>query len=163
MNKKEYRTIDKSEWMRGEWDSEPDKIQWTDESTGMPCLIVRGPSGALCGYVGVTDSHPFYEKGYSAAAVDIDGGIEVHGGLTYSDKCQPGEDESKGICHAPTPGEPDDVWWFGFDCYHCFDIGPRRLKQNIKDGFHDPASEYRSVRYVELQVAKLAKQLKEQS
>ena len=24
----EYRTIDKSAWPRGEWDAEPDKMQW---------------------------------------------------------------------------------------------------------------------------------------
>jgi hypothetical protein len=24
----------------------------------------------------------------------------------------------------PNPGEPDDVWWFGFDCAHCDDMSP---------------------------------------
>lgn len=54
MERIEYRgVVDKSGWARGVWDSEPDKIQWQDAETGLPCLIVRGPVGALCGYVGV--------------------------------------------------------------------------------------------------------------
>jgi hypothetical protein len=57
---KEYRTIDKTLWPRGEWDDEPDKMQWQDEATGLPCLIVRGPVGALCGYVGVPEGHPCF-------------------------------------------------------------------------------------------------------
>lgn len=27
---KYYNVIDKSKWPRGEWDNEPDKIQWVD-------------------------------------------------------------------------------------------------------------------------------------
>lgn len=49
----EYRTADKSQWGEGPWTAEPDKRQWRDEATGLPCLIVRGPHGAFCGYVGV--------------------------------------------------------------------------------------------------------------
>lgn len=77
----EYRTVDKSGWGDGPWQSEPDKRQWRDEATGLPCLIVRGPSGALCGYVGVPATHPLHGKEYDAADV------EVHGGLTFSDHC----------------------------------------------------------------------------
>lgn len=60
----EYHTVDKSTWADGPWKNEHDKVQYTDPVTGMPCLIVRGPSGALCGYVGVNEGHPCYEKGY---------------------------------------------------------------------------------------------------
>lgn len=77
----EYSTRDKSEWGAGPWHSEPDKRQWRDPVTGLPCLIVRGPSGALCGYVGVSSSHPLFQKDYDSADV------EVHGGLTFASKC----------------------------------------------------------------------------
>jgi hypothetical protein len=61
----EWTNRDKSEWARGPWDHEPDKMQWQDEATGLPCLIVRGPAGALCGYVGVGPTHPWFGIGYS--------------------------------------------------------------------------------------------------
>ena len=35
---REYRTVDKSTWARGPWDTEPDKMQWRDEATGLDCL-----------------------------------------------------------------------------------------------------------------------------
>ena len=66
MDRIEYKYVDKTEYeIRGSWDNEPDKIQWEDEETKLPCLIVRGPLGALCGYVGVDESHPLFEKDYS--------------------------------------------------------------------------------------------------
>jgi len=78
----EYRTQDKSTWeVRGEWDNEPDKVQWKDEATGLPCLIVRGPLGAWCGYVGVSEGHKFFGKDYD----DVD--ADVHGGLTFAKGC----------------------------------------------------------------------------
>lgn len=56
-NFREYRTIDKSLWNRGQWDNEPDKVQWIDDTTGLDCLIVRTHRGNLCGYVGVGPDH----------------------------------------------------------------------------------------------------------
>lgn len=85
MQRLEYRNVvDKSDWPRGEWDNEPDKIQWQDEATGLPCLIVRNNHmGFLCGYVGILKSHPLYGKGYDDVPYD-DG---PHGGLTYANSC----------------------------------------------------------------------------
>ena len=37
----EYNNYDKSEWKQGEWQNEPDKVQFEDEATEYPCLIVR--------------------------------------------------------------------------------------------------------------------------
>lgn len=82
MERIEYRgVVDKTGWTEGEWNDEPDKIQWLDEATGLPCLIVRGPVGALCGYVGVAPEHAFHGKGYD----DLD--VDVHGGLTFAHGC----------------------------------------------------------------------------
>lgn len=145
MERIEYRTKNKSGWPRGEWDAEPDKIQWQDAETGMSCLIVRGGSGALCGYVAVTDTHPFYKKDYDSVPV------EVHGGLTYADLCMDAA-EDHGVCHRPGKGEPDNVWWFGFDCAHYGDHSPAYAR--------DASDErYKSVSYVEAQVKSLARQL----
>jgi len=59
-----------------EWETEPDREDFVHAE--LPCLILRGPMKALCGYVGVPPSHPVYQKEYN----DID--VAVHGGLTFS-------------------------------------------------------------------------------
>lgn len=170
MQTKQYTTVDKSEWPRGAWDEEPDKVQWQDPSTGLPCLIVRASAGVLCGYVGVPESHPWHGRTYSAPIGEctaecteedhyghcIDSRIRVHGGLTFSDACEPGAHEARGICHIPAPGEPDHVWWFGFDCGHHRDLSPgyaRILPSLMRDG------EYRDLAYVRAEVTALAAQL----
>lgn len=188
----EYRHADKSTWGRGPWLTEPDKKQWQDQATGVPCLAVRNHSGAWCGYVGVPPGHPAHGKDYDS--VDV----EVHGGLTFADKCADASPDSwarlqkrlrdavsearqypKGdaaqliqrctaagqdydtfveyvrahhICHLPEPGEPDDVWWFGFDCAHFGDCSPA-YDNLLRDG------EYRTLEYVEHEVGALARQL----
>lgn len=149
----EYRTIDKSAWGDGPWQSEPDKRQWQDLETGLPCLIVRGPSGALCGYVGVSPDHPAHGKGYDSDPV-ID--IEVHGGLTFAKGCGHGDDPAKGICHIPGDGDADHVWWFGFDCAHGWDISPA---YDSYGGWKQEGAQYRGQAYVEAQVRLLAGQL----
>jgi hypothetical protein len=133
----EYRTVDKSAWGPGEWADEPDKVQWQDEATGLPCLAVRNHHGVWCGYVGVAPGHPWHGMGYS----DVDDDISVHGGLTFANACSPGKEEH-GICHKPDPGEPEHVWWFGFDCGHCDDLIPRRYLEYAAL----PGEAYRSAR-----------------
>lgn len=134
----EYK-INRARFSRGPWDNEPDKLNWKDKETGMPCMIVRNSMGALCGYVAVHRGHPHYGKDYDA--VDV----ECHGGLTYANKCV------GHICHAPEPGEPDDVWWFGFDCAHAWDFIP-----SCSD---DGDGTYRDIGFVREQVTALARQL----
>lgn len=142
----EYHTVDKSAWADGPWKNEHDKVQYTDPVTGMPCLIVRGPSGALCGYVGVNEGHPCYEKGYE------DVPVEVHGGLTYSAFCTENE---HGICHIPEEGEPDKVWWLGYDCAHLGDKCPAYERF----GSFGYGEVYRNMDYVKGENAQLARQL----
>ena len=145
----EYRTVNKSGWERGPWDSEPDKKQWQDADTGLPCLAVRGPGGHWCGYVGVAPGHPYHGKDYDACDVD------VHGGLTFADACSPKEGEADGICHKPDAGEPDHVWWLGFDCAHLGDYSPKYAEYRRSYG----GETYRTLGYVERQCRALAKQL----
>ncbi len=103
----------KKEWGEGPWQEESDRLEW--EYKGFPCLMRRNMeiTGSWCGYVAVPPGHPAFEKGYDDVEVD------VHGGLTYANHCQ------GPICHVPAPGEPDNVWWLGFDCAHGFDLSPR--------------------------------------
>lgn len=144
----EYRTIDKRKWGHGPWQEEPDKVQWKDEVTGLPCLAVRNPRcGHWCGYVGVAEGHPYFGKSY------FDCDVEVHGGLSFAAFCRPEENLEGSVCHVPEPGEPDHVWWLGFDCAHAFDTLP------AFPGVAVPGSSYKSLDYVKDQCARLAQQL----
>lgn len=162
METKAYTTIDRAAlgWPSGEWDGEPDKLQWPDEATGLPCLAVRHPRlGNWCGYVGVSPEHPLAGHPYE----EIDADIDVRGGLTFSNRCHPGQTEATGICHLPGPGEPEDVWWFGFDCAHAGDFSPglHRKELDWVDSLKKLADyeTYRPLAYVKAECAKLALQL----
>lgn len=103
MKKLEYSTLDKSKWGPGPWQQEPDKVQWQDDATGLPCLMVRNHGGAWCGYVGVAEGHPLFAKEYGACvwpekheAHETDGyhyncspqaHLEAHGGITFTSYC----------------------------------------------------------------------------
>lgn len=150
----EYHSQDKSQWPEGPWKHEPDKVQWRDGATGLPCLIVRGPVGALCGYVGVSRDHPFYGLNYDNEAI----AVEIHGGLTFASKCQEKGGEEGAICHKVDPGEDDDVWWLGFDCAHARDFCP---KHDRPDRY--PRDSYKDIAFVTREVEALAKQLAERA
>lgn len=145
----------------GPWTGEPDKIQWVDPATDYDCLIVRGPVGALCGYVGIPFSHKYHGADYC----DVD--VDVHGGLTFASLCD--EEHPEGICHVPAPGRPDNVWWLGFDCSHFMDEMPLSDHRRRQAGIEPPRwpevvpgrSGYKTVPYVITEVTSLAAQLKE--
>ena len=159
METKTYMTIDRTAlgWPAGPWDGEPDKMQWPDVLTGLPCLAVRHPSyGHWCGYVGLPPEHLMYGKGYN----DVD--FEAHGGLTFAESCSPGGDEAKGVCHIPAPGESDHVWWLGFDCGHTIDFSPHDVKDQAVRGYPfmvETNRQYRTLAYVRQQCASLASQV----
>ena len=157
---------DKSTWGEGPWQDEPDKAQWGDPKSGVPCLIVRGPVGALCGYVGVHDDHPYFRRNYDELE-----NIDVHGGLTFSDVCQAGGK----ICHKSDDGKV--TWWIGFDCAHGGDYAPKHgqyrhdpeMKATAEKYKFDklfeqkPYQTYRDMAYVEGQIQQLALQLKKKN
>lgn len=210
----EYRTVDKTAWGRSPWTDEPDKRQWLDAASGLPCLAVRNSGGGnWCGYVGVPREHPWHGIGYSECIQTPKCGedycghgpnVEVHGGLTFADRCTEMDEvawlkmrerrtswekeakthpqgdaarrladwgavlddhaawtergQARSICHLPEPGEPNDVWWFGFDCAHSGDVSPgydRELR-----GFGTGHDTYRDLDYVVRQCEQLAAQLK---
>lgn len=144
----------------GPWMNEPDRVEFRHD--GLPCLLKRTPFGAWCGYVGVPPGHPWHGRDYNDVSAD------VHGGLTYSRKC----DESIGICHVPEPGEPEDVYWLGFDCAHSCDLVPDSYKMSgeiraksfrLYDDDDDDADvgysgTYRDLAFVRAETVKLAEQ-----
>ena len=139
---------DKSDWERGEWDEEPDRVEW--RHNGRPCLIVRNNSGALCGYAAVSEGHPMFGK-------EDRGTLDCHGGVTYNDFCV----EGGHICHVPKPGEPDRVWWFGFDCAHSGDYSAMSYPEEMRRRYmrNEQWESYRPIGYVRHGVEKMAEQL----
>jgi hypothetical protein len=137
----ELPTYNKSKWSHGEWDNEPDRVDFIH--AGFSCFILRNHTGNWCGYVGVPSTHSAYLKDYN----DVD--AHVHGGLTYANKC------SGVICHIPEPGMSDDVWWLGFDTAHAGDFTPA-IRRQFGDG-----GVYRNMAYTIDETKKLADQLKE--
>jgi hypothetical protein len=134
----------------GPWQDEPDRVEF--RHAGLPCLMNRNRMGVWCGYVAVPPGHPLHGKHYGDVEVDVHGGR-----LTYSDVCQ-GE-----ICHVPAPGQPDDVFWFGFDCAHAMDLVPGIDKVLADIGHPRPSfmmgDVYRDMAYVRREVESLAEQL----
>jgi hypothetical protein len=153
----EQPVIDKSTWGEGPWQYEPDRVDFVH--AGYACLLVRHwRMGQWCGYVGVDDNHPYYGKPYQ----DVDDKLEVHGGLTYANRC------NGYICHVPAAGMPADVWWFGFDAAHAGDLTPGLAARERALGMpelDDPEGGffrdvYRTIDYVRAQTELLAKQLR---
>ena len=161
--KTKEQIVDKTAWPQGPWQPEPDEKRWTDEETGLPCIALRGPVGAWCGYVGVPVTHPAFGRDYYKSDFPLDevisgkamadvkaqhqiNEIQVHGGLTYA-----GADEQRGT----------DRWWFGFDCAHAGDWCPSY--QDIVDlgaaTDWGGTVEYRDLAYTISECGKLARQL----
>jgi hypothetical protein len=143
MTVKTEHLLDKSDWLDGPWRAEPDRLEWVDEGSRLPCLVLRNPeTGSLCGYVGVPPGHLAHGMHYN----DLHQ-VKVHGGLTYNG---PAEDDRVVEGYA-------DYWYFGFDTAHYGD----------KFGFATPLSmmtilrsgEYRDVGYCMDQCRRLASQL----
>jgi hypothetical protein len=147
--------LDRTDWENGSgpWDNEPDHVQWTDKATGLPCLIHRGGTASWCGYVAVAEGHPWFEKDYEA----VEPYPDVHGGLTYHGYCMDSAPEGEGICHVPEPGQPDRVWWLGFDCAHYGDLSPR-YKRYYGTQEHET---YKDAAYVIRETESLARQIKD--
>jgi hypothetical protein len=179
MQAREWYFEDKTSWGLGPWQDEPDKAQWVDPDTGLPCLMVRNQLGALCGYVGVDDSHPWHGKSYSAPVKGSctewctddyhdghtpEGRVTVHGGLTFAAACA-GDPETHSICHVAGPGEPEPLWWFGFDCAHLGDMVPAMAARERERGLSPIPSPfgdyYKDLGYVKAECSRLAKQLAE--
>lgn len=162
----EPRVYDKTRWGQGPWMTEPDRVEWRHK--GVPCLIVRNQMGALCGYAAVAPGHKLHKVPYSRCGRwkrrknkrecwkgycghSPESVLDVHGGITFADVCQPGTP----ICHIPQAGEPAEVWWFGFDCSHSGDHVPSMGEFWFMSG----RETYKDVDYVKRETEELADQL----
>lgn len=80
--------------------------------------------------------------------------FKVHGGLTYSNKCD------GVICHMDDQ-QGEETWWFGFDCAHCNDLTPKSaaLFATNRGGLLAGHGTYRDINYVKSECENLADQL----
>jgi hypothetical protein len=169
-NETEWKVERPDWWPDGPWMTEPDKVNWKTKA-GLPGMIVRSKSGHLCGYVAVAKGHPCYGRDFTSDHERNEDGdpdydrpianpvhdLRVHGGITYAAAC------AGAICHVPEPGEPDDVWWLGFDCIHSGDWNPSAMAPYLRDrrmpGEAPWPELYRDISYVTGEVETLAEQL----
>lgn len=170
------KEIDKSAWVRGEWDSEADLDNFKT-ANGLDGAIIRvSHSGALCGYVGIPADHPWYGKEYGAEVVpsgaqlartiDIEkiSVISLFCGAASGDNPADGTridcliDVHGGLTYSGAGhaeyGENPALWYFGFDCAHSGDLCPAMDRAYQGDS-------YRNMSYVRSEVESLAKQLAE--
>lgn len=107
---------------------------------GMFCLMQRGFSMSLNGYVGIASGHPLYGKNGDD--------LEVHGGITFDGPYAPG-------LYNNALG---DLWWFGFDTSHYRDLAPVQFTIDGRE-YIDKIATYKDFNYVRSEVIKLADQL----
>lgn len=160
--------------MTKEWETEPD-YEFFHEA-GLPCVINRGPSDSLCGYVGIPASHPWHGKEYNAevkvpkaiAERNIDpeqiGYINLLLAALKENRIGEGYmdlvlalDVHGGVTYsrkmAPNTSL-EGYWWIGFDCAHAGDLSPKEYASGYAaDGV------YRNIEYVRSQCQSLARQL----
>ena len=128
--------IDKKQWRRGPWDSEPDSAKWIER--GLHCAALRHPySGHWRGYIAVPDGHPLYGESTPKLA--------CHGDVSYAAPCA-----CEHLDHCEVTGN-GHVWWFGFACSTNADLLPSDRR--------DDNREYRDLNFVKRQCRSLALQL----
>lgn len=121
------------------WLIEPDYLNYKDR--GFDCLILRGPSGSLCGYVGIPVKH-------RACQQEIQNDLEVHGGITFSRR---GENNSH---HYLKTDSGRTIHWIGFDCAHYNDMIPQ-----LSDLLGRANGIYRDIPFVKKEIERLVDQL----
>ena len=168
------------------WESEPNYADWIDSDTGFNCVIVREEHDALCGFVCIDRSHPFYGRRSDGkpgkhtpmaknekAAQEAFFAIVVHGGITYGEPFLISSNAS--VVNIAS-------WWLGFNCSHIGDYVPSYLEmidivppddeltaediEEIRQSILQdttPESAYKTFSFVETQCRQLAKQLKANS
>lgn len=130
----------------GPWDHEPDEVLWTDETTGLPCILRRGMLLIWCGYVGIARPH---------RKIDEDD-LRVHGGITGT--IHPDQRSFQWAVAFPALNW-EQVDWFGFDCGHLGDYMPSD-ELGMKHRFRHRDAVYRDQEYAMDECGKLARQLK---
>lgn len=143
---------------------------------GLPFIMKRNHAKAWCGYVGVPVGHPHYGLSYSDRVSVIDRtAIQLKQQSPISILIEAAqEDDQKvsidilydcpgGITWAKdhAAGEyKDGYWYFGFDCHHYNDLGPRDIILASQGaGYPSEGREYRTFEFVRRACFSLADQL----
>jgi hypothetical protein len=129
----------------GPWHAEPDRVEL--EHGGIPCLLLRGPRGAWCGYVGLPVDHPW-------AAIDL-----IRRGGTW-DRCHVTYQRGRPPSDEPPP-EADrpigDAQWIGFACSEEGDLALDVLTLGLRLRLRSQEREiYRELAFAEREVRRLA-------
>lgn len=169
---------DKAEWGPGEWQDEPDYIEWIDPATRLPCIMRRNLSmGHWLGYVCLPHGHRARHLAFNStheldkwasegdmfarlrrrsgrAAYDNFPDLQCHGGLTYAGSIEWRGPEFRGLRAA------------GMDFAHLDDLVPGMRAIDLKiAGLKELldlgrcADTYRNAAYVRAEVEALAVQI----
>lgn len=136
------------------WETEPDFLEFVDESTGYRCFIQRHPElKHLCGYVELPEKHKLYGE------TNVDNefllNLDIHGGVTYA------KDKRFKDIYRAVPLFIDEYvpYVVGFDCGHAGDYSPYSWSTGISKALSYET--YKDIDYVTNECKNLAKQLKE--
>ncbi len=160
--------------------------EWVHE--GYSCAILKhNELGHLCGYVAVTESHPFYGKNYNqclegCAPVPYEAGeyftqemadrMNERSGGHYDCIYEKEHlsidrilDVHGGITYSGSTlaDIENGMWWLGFDCGHVGDYSPGIAATLLKTGYTDHLlrndETYRDEDYVTAEILKLVTQI----
>lgn len=165
------------------WKTEPNQLEWFDESTGYRCAILRHHTGKhLCGYVQIPKSHILHKLHYRDKVprllqwkldnvlqqpVGQRGVFTIFMAMANTDKKH--EIEMLFDVHGSITftGELADRigTWYGFDCAHSGDLSPGYdellMKHSPELIFRDKQDSYRSMEWVKQETDMLAAQVYE--
>ena len=146
--------LDKSGWGSGAWQNEPDRVEWRDKVTGLPCLALRHSLGGhWCGYVGVPPGHPWYDLDFESLPSEAHQPHEI----TFAGRCmEDSRPQRERVCHVALPGEPDAVFWLGFDFAHYRDLVPAVTAELAALDMAISGQSYKHLAYVQQCCADLA-------
>lgn len=106
----------------------PQDVLETGAKHGKCYVIMKNQFGHRCGYICVSESHPWYGKTGS----ELDAEVDVHGGVTWTDRGTRGS------------------WWIGFDCEHWGDASdPELFSEDTSEAVRDAflrTSKYGTIR-----------------
>ena len=150
--------IDKSKWVDGPWRKEQDLVKFIyhDSPFSLCCLLLRNrKSGYWCGYVGIDQLNPFFDKDYE----------DVNSFLKYPILDYSGNPTK----NLPEEFRVNNYYFFGFSLNHDgdlvpFSLGKRSLLSRVSLGHfgRDQITKdetYKNLGYAENVLEDLAKEI----